>query len=60
MTVAISKATKAQLRAAGTNYPPQVAQLYLGTGGVTERTRQLAAEIVDTAEATTRSTRLTP
>ena len=52
MTVAISKATKAQLRAAGTNYPPQVAQMYLGIDGVTDRTRLLAAEIVDTAEAT--------
>ena len=52
MTVAISKATRAQLRAAGTNYPPQVAQFYLGTEGVTERTRQLADQIADAAEAT--------
>ncbi len=47
MTVAISKATKAQLQAAGTSYPAEVARFYLGTDGVTERTRQLADEIAD-------------
>jgi len=51
MTVAVSKATKAQLRAAGTDYPPEIARYYLGTAGMTERTRQLAQDVA--ADATT-------
>ena len=31
MTVLLSNATKAELRAAGTAYPPEIAQFYLGT-----------------------------
>ena len=33
MTVALSKATKAQLRAAGTDYPAASRPHYLGTAG---------------------------
>ena len=53
MTVALSEATKEQLRAAGTDYPTEIERYYLGTAGVTERTRQLAQQIVDAANATT-------
>jgi len=53
MTVALSNATKAQLRASGTAYPPEISRFYLGTAGVTERTRELAQRIVDASNATT-------
>ncbi|HEX6474199.1 MAG TPA: transglutaminaseTgpA domain-containing protein [Candidatus Limnocylindria bacterium] len=49
MTVAISKATKAELRAAGTDYPAAIEQFYLGTAGITQRTRQLAQQIAGNA-----------
>ena len=52
MTVLLSKATRTELRAAGTDYPSDVAQFYLGTDGVTTRTRELAQQVVDAAEAT--------
>jgi transglutaminase-like putative cysteine protease len=41
----ISKTTQSQLRAAGTDYPPEVTAYYLGTDRVTERTRELADRI---------------
>jgi transglutaminase-like putative cysteine protease len=41
----ISKTTQSQLRAAGTDYPPEVTAYYLGTDRVTERTRDLAESI---------------
>jgi transglutaminase-like putative cysteine protease len=53
MTVALSTATKTELRAAGTVYPREIAQYYLSTAGVTDRTRVLAQEIVDVAGAST-------
>jgi transglutaminase-like putative cysteine protease len=52
MTVALSEATQAQLRTSGTDYPAAVKQLYLGTNGLTQRTRDLAERIVQTANAT--------
>ncbi len=53
VTTLVSRATKAQLNAAGQDYPGEVRQLYLGTEGVTPRTRQLAVEIVTNAGAVT-------
>jgi transglutaminase-like putative cysteine protease len=50
MTVALSRATKSQLRAAGTAYPSAIARYYLGADGVTQRTAELAEAI--TANAT--------
>lgn len=46
LTAAISNATEAELAAAGTDYPAAISQFYLGTDGVTERTRALAQQIV--------------
>ena len=46
LTAAISIATEAQLAAAGTDYPAAISQFYLGTDGVTDRTRALAQQIV--------------
>ena len=52
MTVALSEATQAQLRNAGTNYPAAVTQLYLGTNTLTQRTKDLARQIAQGAGAT--------
>jgi transglutaminase-like putative cysteine protease len=52
LRAATSTATKAQLRAAGTNYPPAIEQFYLGTDGLTQRTRDLAQGLVQQAKAT--------
>lgn len=49
VSVAISKATEAELSEAGTDYPASVRALYLSTPGLTDRVRQLAADI--TADA---------
>ncbi|HEX6139750.1 MAG TPA: transglutaminase domain-containing protein [Candidatus Limnocylindria bacterium] len=51
ITAAISQATKAQLAAAGTEYPELIRRYYLGTDGVTDRTRQLALDVVQEAGA---------
>jgi transglutaminase-like putative cysteine protease len=53
MTAAMSRATKAQLRSAGTSYPAEIEQFYLGLSGVTDRTADLARQIVDGAGAET-------
>jgi transglutaminase-like putative cysteine protease len=53
ITAAISKATEAQLAAAGSNYPSEITQYYLGTSGVTDATRALAVQIVTAAGAET-------
>jgi hypothetical protein len=46
MTVVVtSGVTKAQLASASTDYEPEVAELYLDTTGVTDQTRQLAADL---------------
>jgi len=45
VTATISEVTEAQLAAAGTDYEQEVLALYLGTEGITDRTRQLAQEI---------------
>ncbi|MDQ2688641.1 MAG: DUF3488 and transglutaminase-like domain-containing protein, partial [Chloroflexota bacterium] len=45
LEVAISTATEAELGAAGTDYPPEVAELYLDTSGVTDQVRELAEQI---------------
>lgn len=52
ITAAISKATQAQLAAAGTKYPDAIRQFYLSSEGVTDRTRALAQQVVDAAHAT--------
>lgn len=43
--VALSQATAAQLELAGEDYPEVVRDLYLGTPGISDATRQLAADI---------------
>jgi transglutaminase-like putative cysteine protease len=53
LKAAMSKATRAQLRSAGTTYPAEIEQFYLGTDGVTARTRDLAQQIVQGAEGDT-------
>lgn len=53
VTALISEATKAQLNAAGQDYPEAIEALYLGTEGVTTRTRQLALDIVRRENAQT-------
>lgn len=47
--VAVSKATEAQLGAAGRDYPAEVSELYLDTGGLTDRVRELVAEVTERA-----------
>jgi transglutaminase-like putative cysteine protease len=51
ISVALSEATQAQLRNAGTDYPVPVTKLYLGTTGLTQRTKDLAARIANDARA---------
>lgn len=46
ITAAISNTTEAMLAGAGTDYPPEVAAMYLDTAGVTDRTRKLALALV--------------
>jgi len=41
----VSNVTEAQLQEASTNYETEVTALYLNTDGVTDRTRQLAADL---------------
>jgi transglutaminase-like putative cysteine protease len=48
----IANATEAQLVVAGKNYPREVTAHYLGTPGVTQRTKDLARLIVSQARAT--------
>jgi transglutaminase-like putative cysteine protease len=45
LTVALSEATVSQLEQAGTDYPEAVTRLYLGTSGLTDRTRDLARRV---------------
>ncbi len=53
-TSLVSMASAAQLRTAGINYPDWVTQLYLFvSSSITDRTRQLALEIITEAQATT-------
>ncbi len=51
MTVAISRATEAELASAGTQYPDAVAELYLDDSLVTDRVRQRAEEVTEGMEA---------
>ncbi|HEX2221837.1 MAG TPA: transglutaminaseTgpA domain-containing protein, partial [Candidatus Limnocylindria bacterium] len=51
VTSTFSEATEAQLAGAGTDYPPSVANLYLGAPGVTAETVALARDVAATAEA---------
>jgi transglutaminase-like putative cysteine protease len=53
LTAALSKATQNELRSAGTDYPAEIEQFYLGTNGLTQRTQVLAKEIVSQVEGTT-------
>ena len=52
ITADISIATQAMLAGAGTAYPSEIVGAYLGTDGVTDRTRQEARRVVDAAGAT--------
>ncbi|MGQ0606863.1 MAG: transglutaminase TgpA family protein [Chloroflexota bacterium] len=49
LSVALTEADEAQLGAAGTDYPPVVADLYLDDATVTDRVRQLALDVTATA-----------
>jgi transglutaminase-like putative cysteine protease len=49
ITVALSNATKAELRAASTDYPREIEQYYLSEAGVTDQTRELAQAIAGDA-----------
>ena len=51
LAVALSTATEAQLAAAGTDYPQTVRDLYFDDSRATDRVRQLAQEVVETAGA---------
>ncbi|HEX2194726.1 MAG TPA: transglutaminase domain-containing protein [Candidatus Limnocylindria bacterium] len=53
VTALISTATKAQLNTAGQAYPDSITAMYLGTDGVSTRTRELALQIVRDARAET-------
>jgi len=50
LTAATSNATRTQLSAAGTDYPPEIVAHYLGVEGVTDQTRELAQEIAAQAD----------
>ncbi|MBI2777937.1 MAG: transglutaminase domain-containing protein [Chloroflexi bacterium] len=52
ITVDISTATEAMLAGAGTNYPAEITATYLSTDGVTQRTADLARQVVEAAGAT--------
>jgi transglutaminase-like putative cysteine protease len=52
ITAAISKATQAQIAAAGSKYPAAISQFYLGTDGGTDRPWALAQQVVTAAQAT--------
>ena len=47
LSVALTDANKAQLAAAGTEYPQVVSDLYLETSGLTDRVRQLALQVTE-------------
>jgi transglutaminase-like putative cysteine protease len=51
ITAAISRATEAELAGAGTAYPQDVLATYLGTDGITQRTRDLAVSLAAAADA---------
>jgi transglutaminase-like putative cysteine protease len=53
LKAAMSKATKSQLRSAGSAYPAEIEQLYLGTDGLTDQTQELARQIAEAAEGDT-------
>ncbi|MDP9250577.1 MAG: DUF3488 and transglutaminase-like domain-containing protein [Chloroflexota bacterium] len=52
ITALISNVTEAMLAGAGTDYPPDITATYLGTDGVTDRTRELALSVVQRVGAT--------
>lgn len=52
ITAAISTATEAMLAGAGTTYPAEIIATYLSTDGVTQRTAELARQVVEAAGAT--------
>jgi transglutaminase-like putative cysteine protease len=53
LVTALSRASEADLAAAGTDYPAEVEALFLDQTGITDRVAQLAQEIVTAAEAET-------
>ena len=52
ITADISTATEAMLAGAGTSYPSEISKTYLSTSGVTQRTKDLARQVVAAAGAT--------
>ncbi|MGZ4431387.1 MAG: transglutaminase TgpA family protein [Gaiellales bacterium] len=52
VTAAITNATEAMLAGAGTTYPAEIKATYTGTKGVTQRTADLAHQVVQDANAT--------
>lgn len=52
MAVAMSRATEAELSGAGTDYPPEIVDLYLDTTGASERTIALAQQVAAEVGAT--------
>ena len=52
ITADISTATEAMLAGAGTTYPAEIIATYLSTDGVTQRTADLARQVVEAAGAT--------
>ena len=52
ITADISTATEAMLAGAGTSYPTEIKATYLSTVGVTQRTADLARQVVNAAGAT--------
>ena len=51
LEIALSRATQAELGAAGREYPDEVSELYLDTSGITDRVAQLAEEVIEAAGA---------
>ena len=47
----VSMATEAQLASAGTEYPPTISALYLGTDGISAETGELALQVVEESGA---------
>jgi transglutaminase-like putative cysteine protease len=50
LTAAMSRATIAELRAAGTDYPAEIEQFYLSTDRLTQQTSELAQQIAGSAQ----------
>ena len=51
LRVAVSQATEAELAVAGTEYPEEIRELYLGTDGITQQVEALAVELTEGLES---------